>query len=87
MVKFGGPSAVAKKRRTNETGNSVVTSTVQQHRIRNPHQKGNGKGQPRKINAPFSMIKVDEVKFADERLKDNPGRLGRMTTGPSRMLI
>ena len=80
MVKFGGPSAVAKRRRTNETGNSVVTSTVQQHRIRNPHQKGNGKGQPRKSNAPFSMIKV---KFADERLKDNTFESWK----PSRMLI
>ena len=30
-----------------------------------------GKGQPRKTNTPFSRIKVDEIKFVDERLKDN----------------
>ncbi|EJF66167.1 SRP40, C-terminal domain-containing protein [Dichomitus squalens] len=31
---------------------------------------GNGK-KSRKSNTPFQRIKVDQVKFADERLKDN----------------
>ena len=69
--KSGGSSAVTKRRRIDEIGSSVVTSTVQQPKIRNPHQKEKGKGQPRKANAPFSRFKVDEVKFADERLRDN----------------
>jgi len=65
------PTAVTKRRRTDEAGSSVATSTIQQPKASNPHQKGNGKGQPRKLNTPFSRVKVDEVKFADERLKDN----------------
>ena len=69
--KSNGPSAVTKRRRTDEIGNSVVTSIVQQPKASNPHHKGNNKGQPRKTNTPFSRIKVDEVKFADQRLKDN----------------
>jgi len=65
------PTAVAKRRRTDEAGSSVATSIIQQPKTSNPHQKGDGKGQPRKSNTPFSRVKVDEVKFADERLKDN----------------
>jgi hypothetical protein len=66
-----GPTAVTKRRRTDETGRSVTTSIIQQPKTSNPHRKGNGQGQPRKTNTPFSRIKVDEIKFADERLKDN----------------
>ena len=65
------PTAVTKRRRTDEAGSSVATSIIQQPKTSNPHQKGNGKNQPRKSNTPFSRVKVDEVKFADERLKDN----------------
>ncbi|KZT69762.1 hypothetical protein DAEQUDRAFT_709480 [Daedalea quercina L-15889] len=33
---------------------------------------GNGKkGKPRKSNTPFQRIKADDIKFVDERLKDN----------------
>ena len=69
--KSDGPTAVTKRRRTDEAGSSVATSVIQQPQTSNPHQKGNGKSQPRKNNTPFSRVKVDEVKFADERLKDN----------------
>lgn len=69
--KSDGPTAVTKRRRTDETGSSVTTSIIQQPKTSNPHRKGNGQGQPRKTNTPFSRIKVDEIKFADERLKDN----------------
>ncbi|KAI8989778.1 SRP40, C-terminal domain-containing protein, partial [Trametes punicea] len=40
----------------------------------NGAQNGNGKSKekkPRKSNTPFQRVKPDEVKFADERLKDN----------------
>ena len=66
-----GRTAVTKRRRMDESGSSVPTSVLQQPKAFNPHKKGNGKGQPRNSNTPFSRIKVDEVKFADERLKDN----------------
>ena len=66
-----GPAAVTKRRRTDEAGGSVATSIIQQPKTSNPHQKGNGKGQPRKNNTPFSRVMVDNIKFADERLKDN----------------
>lgn len=69
--KLDGRNAVSKRRRTDETGSSVVTSIVQQPKASKLHQKGNGRGKPRKISTPFSRIKVDEVQFADERLKDN----------------
>ncbi|KAI9065387.1 hypothetical protein FKP32DRAFT_1567789, partial [Trametes sanguinea] len=40
-----------------------------------PKRNGNGKEKngkkPRKSNTPFQRIKPEEVKFADERLKDN----------------
>lgn len=65
--KLNGSTAVTKKRRTDEIGTFVVTSITQQPKPSNPHQKGNS----RKVNTPFSRIKVDEIKFADERLKDN----------------
>lgn len=65
------PIAVTKRRRMDEAGSSIPASIIRQPRAFNPHRKGNGKGQPPKTNTPFSRIKVDEVKFTDERLKDN----------------
>ena len=65
------PTAVTKRRRANESGGSVTTSTILQPKTPNLHKKGNTEGQPRKINTPFSRIKADEIKFADDRLKDN----------------
>lgn len=70
-IKTDRPTAVTKKRRTDEAGSSVATSVMHQPEPTNTHQKGNSKGQPRKNNTPFSRVKVDEIKFADERLKDN----------------
>ena len=69
--KLDGPTAVTKRRRTDAAGSSVATSVIQQPKTSIPHQKGNSKSQPRKNNTPFSRVKVDEVKFADERLKNN----------------
>jgi len=69
--KSDGHTTASKRRRTDETGNSVTTSIIRQPKTPNSHNKGNGKGQPRKISTPFSRIKTDEVKFTDERLKDN----------------
>ena len=71
LQKTDRPTAVTKRRRTDEAGSSVPTSIVRQPKAFNPHRKENGKGQPPKTNTPFSRIKVDEVKFTDERLKDN----------------
>ena len=65
------PIAVTKRRRTDEAGSSIPASIIRQPKAFNPHRKGNGKGQAPKTNTPFSRIKVDEVKFTDERLKDN----------------
>jgi hypothetical protein len=65
--KMDGPTAVTKRRRVDDIGTSVTTLITQQPEASYSHQKGN----PRKVNTPFSRIKVDEVKFADERLKDN----------------
>ncbi|KAF9647617.1 hypothetical protein BDM02DRAFT_3145651 [Thelephora ganbajun] len=78
--KNDGPTVVTKRRRTDEMGNSVVTSIIQQPKRSYPRQKGDGKGPPRKTNAPFSRIKVDEIKFSDERLKDNTFESRRATT-------
>lgn len=69
--KPNGPIVVTKKRRTNEAGSSIATSIVQQPKTTNPRKNANSEGQPRKPNTPFSRIKIDEVKFADERLRDN----------------
>jgi len=69
--KLGRSTAVTKRRKTDETGGFVATSIIQQPKSSNPHQKGDDKGQPRKTNTPFSRIKVDEIKFKDDRLKDN----------------
>lgn len=63
-----GSTAAAKRRRTDEAGGSVTTSIVQHY---DPRQRGNSRSQPRKTNIPFSRIKVDGVRFADERLRDN----------------
>ena len=63
--------AVAKRRRTDEAGNSAVALIVQRPKASNTHQKGHRKSPPRRTNTSFSRIKVDEIKFADERLKDN----------------
>ncbi|KAF9780582.1 SRP40, C-terminal domain-containing protein [Thelephora terrestris] len=60
-------SSSSSSRRVDDIGTSVTTSITQQPGASYSHQKGN----PRKVNTPFSRIKVDEVKFADERLKDN----------------
>ena len=65
------PTAVTKRRRTDETGGSVIASVIRQPKASNPHPKENGKGGHRKIITPFSRIKAEEVRFADERLKDN----------------
>lgn len=54
-----------------EVGSSIPTSIIQQPKTSDLRQKVAGKGQPRKTNTPFSRIKVDEIKFVDERLKDN----------------
>jgi len=64
-------TTATKRRRTDETGSSVATSIIRQPKTPNSHHKGNGKGQPRKTNAPFSRVKVDEINFTDERLRDN----------------
>jgi hypothetical protein len=64
-------TAVTKRRRTDEAGSSIPASIIRQPKAFNPRQKGDGKGQPPKTNTPFSRIKVDEVKFTDERLRDN----------------
>lgn len=69
--KSDGSRAVAKRRRTDKIGNAVVTSISRQPKVFNSHEKGNSGDQPRRNNTPFTRIKVDEVKFADERLKDN----------------
>ena len=69
--KSNGSTAVTKRRRTDEAGSSIATSIIQQPKPSNPYQNKNGKGQSRKTNTPFSRIKVDEIKFADERLRDN----------------
>jgi len=69
--KLDGHTAITKKRRTDESGGSVPTSVLKQPKAPNHHYKGKGSGQPRNSNTPFSRIKVDEIKFADERLKDN----------------
>lgn len=66
-----GSTAVSKRQRTDEAGSSIPTSIIRQPKASNPHQKGNGEGKPRKANTPFSRIKVDEIRFEDERLKDN----------------
>ncbi|KAI0950109.1 hypothetical protein AcW1_006073 [Taiwanofungus camphoratus] len=34
-------------------------------------KNGNGKGKPRKSNTPFQRVKPEQVRFYDERLKDN----------------
>lgn len=65
------PIAVTKRRKMDEAGSSVPASIIRQPESFKPHRKGSGKGQPQKTNTPFSRIKVDEVKFMDERLKDN----------------
>ena len=69
--KSNGPTAVTKRRRTDEAGSSVATSIIQQPKPLRPHQNGDSKGKPRKTGTPFSRIAVDKIKFADERLKDN----------------
>ena len=65
------PTAVTKRRRTDEIGSFVIASVIRQPKASNPHPKENGKGGHRKVITPFSRIKADEVRFADERLKDN----------------
>lgn len=67
----GGAAVASKKRRTDERGSSVVTSVGYHHSVSDFSQRRNGRNLPRKINTPFSRIKVGEIKFADERLKDN----------------
>ena len=54
-----------------EAGSSIPTSIIQQPKAANLRQKANEQRQSRKTNTPFSRIKVDEIKFVDERLKDN----------------
>lgn len=66
-----GLSVAAKRQKTDAFGSSVTTFVVQQPKASNPRQKGDVKGQPPKTRVPFSRIKVDEIKFADERLKHN----------------
>lgn len=63
------PTTVTKRRRVDEAGSSVPASIVRQPKAF--HRKENDKGQPQKTKTPFSRIKVDEIKFTDERLKDN----------------
>lgn len=62
---------VTKRRRLDEEGGSIPTAIIQQPKAADLRQEMNGKGQSRKTNMPFSRIKVDEIKFVDERLKDN----------------
>jgi len=77
---LGGHIAVTKRRRTDETGSFVASSIVQQPKTSNSHQKGKGRDQPRKLNTPFSRVKVEEIKFADESLKDNSFESRKATT-------
>lgn len=66
-----GTAVASKKRRTDEGGSSIVTSVVHQHSVSDLRQGWNGRNRSRKTNTPFSRVKVGEIKFADERLKDN----------------
>lgn len=68
---LGGTAVASKKRRTDEGGSSVVTSVVHQRSVSDLRQGWNGRNKSRKTNTPFSRVKVGEIKFADERLKDN----------------
>ena len=74
--------SVTKKRRTDEEGTSVATAVVSNSITPSgsttPKPSGNGKGngdgngkKPRKSNTPFQRIKVGQIEFADERLRDN----------------
>ena len=65
------PMVATKRQRTDETGSFVIASVIRQPKASNPNLKENGKGRHQKIITPFSRIKADEVRFADERLKDN----------------
>ena len=70
--------SVTKKRRTDEEGASVPTAihvnTVQESVKPNGAQNGgknkNG-NEKRKMNTPFQRVKVDQITYTDERLKDN----------------
>lgn len=66
-----GTAVASKKRRTGEGGSSVVTSIVHQQSVSDLRQGWNERNRSRKTNTPFSRVKVGEIKFADERLKDN----------------
>ena len=57
-----------KKRRADEEGKAVVVATTT-----TVTALGDARGvkAPRKLNAPFQRVKVDAVKFDDEKLKDN----------------
>ncbi len=61
---------VTKKRRTNEEGKAVVVATTTTTVTTLVGNARGGKAS-RKLNAPFQRVKVDAVKYYDEKLKDN----------------
>ncbi|KAI0664736.1 SRP40, C-terminal domain-containing protein [Cubamyces menziesii] len=63
------PTAVTHNARESETPNKSQSATPKPDGKHNGNEK-NGK-KPRKSNTPFQRVKLEQVKFADERLKDN----------------
>ena len=76
--------SVTKKRKTDKQGTSVATAVISNTTAPSGSTtlkpSGNGKGnsdgnvngkKARKSNTPFQRIKVDQITFSDERLRDN----------------